>query len=68
MMSEKDRIFKDLNENFITELKIDNAKRANPNLIFSQFEIVRKNLNEKYGNQIKNQMKSFKKPKSVIHS
>ena len=46
-MSEKDRIFKDLNENFITELKIDKEKRANPNLIFSQFEIVRKNLNEK---------------------
>ena len=62
MKNEKDRILKDIQVNFITEIKIDDAQRANPNLIFSQFEMARKNLNMKYGEQIAAQIKSINKP------
>ena len=58
---EKLNISKDIRANYLTHLKIDDAKRANPNLIFGQIEVIRKNLNEKYGDKINQKMSSIKK-------
>ena len=51
--NEYDQIMNEIKSNhFPNPLSIDAAVRVNPNILFSQFESARRNLNEKFGGQI----------------